>query len=315
MTHVEKEKPSALKKQDEPELPPRRHHFAGAAAATLKKYAPVIPSKLYHYTSSEGLLGIISNNNFRFSDSRFLNDGSENYTAQNIAALAIESYRNDHPEVQKEVGDRLLEAIREAVNTLIPVVFCMSSQNNLLNQWRDYGKDVVPYSLEVDVSSLYDNRIYDFPVYLVKVIYDATEMIAICHDFFLGIHRAVNEIYPDGSPSPEEEDKLYEGAALEFVALSLSFKNPAFEAEQEWRLVTTTVDLRNQGVARRYRSSNLGVVPYFQWGRKDGKSLPISLVTVGPSPYSRVSDLALKEFLDDNGYECETVFSTIPIRR
>ncbi len=306
--------PAALKTQDSPKVEEEHSFFQGAAGRVVRPHQSELPRSLYHYTSSEGLLGIISTNTLRFSDTSFVNDGSENSVSLSAAAHAIERFLVSNPHIEREVGERLMRHIHAAVTTLIPVVFCMSRQNNLLNQWRDYGKDVVPYCIELETSELLTPG-FIFPTFLVEVVYSWDRMLSMCEELFTEIEKQFSLQNEEWTLTDELLDRLYDSAAMEFVLLALRFKNPAFEAEQEWRLVTTTVDLRNAGIARRYRTSNLGVVPYYEWRSGDGGKLPIRKVTVGPSPYAQVTDLALKQFLADHHYEIDTSYSTIPLRK
>ena len=43
----------------------------------INKYHKILPNKLYHYTSIDGLLGIIRNKNIWASDIQYLNDKEE----------------------------------------------------------------------------------------------------------------------------------------------------------------------------------------------------------------------------------------------
>jgi hypothetical protein len=53
--------------------------FQGIANAVIRERFPDrrFPKQLYHYTSADGLMGIVTNNTIRFSDAAYMNDGSE----------------------------------------------------------------------------------------------------------------------------------------------------------------------------------------------------------------------------------------------
>jgi len=73
-----------------------------------------------------------------------------------------------------------------------------------------------------------------------------------------------------------------EGALVsEWRALLLHFKNPAFAAEDEWRLVSFGPWLAGQAID--FRSTALGVVPFFARTPRVGTQLPIVKIWVVPA--------------------------------
>ncbi|MDR6664276.1 DUF2971 domain-containing protein [Rhizobium sp. 1399] len=275
-----------------------------------------IPDSLFHYTSAAGLLGILGQHKLWFSDAAFMNDGSEALHGLRVMSHVIDEFMKDQPDEFKEAADRLKTEVSDAMRKFQPLIFCMSARDNLLNQWRDYGKDVVPYCIEFQAPALQQWSDFTFPVFLTKIVYDVEFQQSLTLQLVEAIFKRALEIKGERQHFEEEEAaQLIRGAALEIVALITRFKNPAFEAEEEWRLVTFRSEIVPQ-VTRKFRTSSLGVVPYYEWEKvRNPKMLPVKGVTVGPSPYAQVSDLALKQFLDDQGYEAETYYSTIPIRR
>ncbi|WP_368517184.1 DUF2971 domain-containing protein [Rhizobium sp.] len=275
----------------------------------------VIPTSLFHYTSAQGLLGIIGENKLWFSDAAFMNDGSESTYGVVLAGTVIDDLLADSSAEEKNAGNALKSELAVAMNAFQPAIFCMSERNNLLNQWRDYGKDIVPYSIELDVQSIMQNQYASFPAFLTKIVYDETIQKQLIRQLLQEIRTKALEIRGDRPLIPESEaEPLLRGAAAQIVNLVSRFKNPAFAAEEEWRAICFRPLMYN--IAQKFRQSSLGVVPYYEWMVSGGKSkLPIKSATVGPSPYAQVSDLALKQFLYANDYQIPTYYSTIPLRR
>jgi hypothetical protein len=276
-----------------------------------------IPTSLYHYTSSQGLLGILGEHKLWFSDAGYMNDGSETTYGVAIAKLVIDEFTETMSDHQKQAGEELKAHIDEAARYFQAVIFCMSARDNLLNQWRDYGKDIVPYSIEFVTTELELWRTRSFPIFLSKVIYDQKFQKTLMHELLAAIYAATISLLGGRSEFEENEAKQHLiSAATEIINLITRFKNPAFEAEEEWRAIAYRPDVEKR-VKRKYRSSSLGVVPYYEWSAvEEPVLLPVRGVTVGPSPYAQVSDLALKQYLIDCGYgEIRTSFSIIPIRR
>ena len=274
-----------------------------------------IPTSLFHYTSADGLLGILGTHKIRFADASFMNDGSEATWGVQLAGLVLDELLADGTEEEKNAGAALKAEIKTAMTAFQPVIFCMSARNNLLNQWRDYGKDVVPYCIEFDVQELQKWQHMSFPILLTKIVYDLTTQETLLKRLLTSIREKASELLGGRKHFDEHEvAPLLRGAASEIIALISRFKNSAFQAEEEWRALCYRPDVLFEKSG--YRSSGLGVIPFYEWHAKDGETrLPIKSVTVGPSPYAQLSDLALKRFLDDNGYHVPTYYSTIPIRR
>ncbi|MBX5303137.1 DUF2971 domain-containing protein [Rhizobium sp. NLR12b] len=244
-----------------------------------------------------------------------MNDGSETTWGINLVIEAIDELLSGKPADERDAGDALKLEVGRAMEALQPVIFCMSARNNLLNQWRDYGRDVVPYSIEFDVKEFGKWNGKTFPILLTKIVYDFSFQRSLIRNLLTLIYTKTIELRGSRQYFDEEEgQRLLRGAAVEIVSLITRFKNSSFEAEEEWRAICYRPQVAN--ITRKYRSSSLGVVPYYEWYAKDEpKQLPIKSVTVGPSPYAQVSDLALKQFLADKGYNVPTHYSTIPIRR
>ena len=128
---------------------------------------------VYHYTSPEGLLAILSSPSIRFTDCQFLNDRSE-YNHIHIPLEAafeeirsslyhtglselIQGFINDKYDFQELVvenpslghgGTKLL--------TMRHFVFCASTDPDLLNMWNYYvkGNKYQGYNLGISVNDI-----------------------------------------------------------------------------------------------------------------------------------------------------------------
>lgn len=276
----------------------------------------VPPELLWHYTSSSGLLGIIESNTLRFSDSIFMNDGSELIHGLQLLNLVIEEFVNDKPEDHKAIASRLMNLVAQTLDQSGSIIFCMCEESNLLNQWRDYGRDVVPYCIGFDSGALLIPGEYNFDSYLVNVIYDIDVQRRILRTLCERIYEMALKIPNVDSIDENEAEPYYIDAAIQFSSIILRLKNPAFAAEKEWRLIAHRPDVSRR-VKQQFRASPLGVIPFYEWNRRGReRQLPIRQVVVGPSPYGQISDLALKQFLRERGYEdTATFYSKIPIRK
>ncbi|MDV4181067.1 MULTISPECIES: DUF2971 domain-containing protein [Rhizobium] len=274
-----------------------------------------IPDRLYHYTSSEGLKGIIESNCIRFADAMFMNDGSETVHGMYLFAQILTDFMADKPDDEKSLAEELKQELAVTANIMRPIIFCMSAEQNLLNQWRDYGADVVPYSIEFDTYVLQRSNEFTFPVYLAKVIYEIHYQQHLLLKLIAAIYQRAKDIPAGLEISQELKSQLLKAVAIEILWLLYRFKNPAFAAEQEWRLISHG-DSVAYYTQPRFRTSRLGVIPFYEFRATKSLTLPIRSVLVGPSPYSNMSNMALQQFLAAHGYGgVATNYSTIPIRR
>jgi hypothetical protein len=295
--------------------------FVGWGDRALAKNSPtVFQDELYHYTSAGGLIGIVQNDCLWFSDALFLNDGSEVLWGLQLFNVIIDGLAEGLPDDEKQFAQEIKKAVWEHADHARPIVFCLSDKPNLLNQWRDYGKGVVPYCVELDTRGLVEriesgNFGPSAPI-LVKVIYDEAIQRKIITELLLDMAAFARTMRDKGlTESSEAQSKLAIAMAVQIVWVIYRFKNHAFEDEREWRLVVDRIRIPEEDM--HFRESTLGVVPYFVWRRKETSSprLPIKAVMVGPSPAAQTSDLALKMLLKANGHSVPTFYSTIPIRR
>ncbi|MGA8151521.1 MAG: DUF2971 domain-containing protein [Terriglobales bacterium] len=91
-----------------------------------------MPDILYHYTSAEGLEGIIKRKELWATDIRFFSDSSEfQYTID--LARELSSQRTEN--LEKRVLREILQ-YKETDTTFC--AFCLSEEGDLLSQWRGY---------------------------------------------------------------------------------------------------------------------------------------------------------------------------------
>ena len=229
----------------------------------------------------------------------------------------LKRFLSDKPEIDRAFGAELERALPHAAYFMKPYIFCVSDTPDLLNQWRDYGADVVPYCIELDVASLANSNEFNFPIYVAQVIYDENYQRFISW-------RLIEQIYSryKSLPAGLEVDDATKNAMLNVVATEIffvicRFKNSGFASEKEWRFISHGVNV-TQFAQPEFRVGKLGVIPYFEYRKRDhaiDKRLPITAVWVGPSPYAQTSEYGLQQLLARYGYDTvRTAYSQIPIR-
>ena len=296
-----------------------RHMYQWYAKHDLwPKNTDSVSATLFHYTSPAGLHGILSSQCLWATHIDYLNDTQEyRYLAEIVREVEEEG-------LLKEFDKRILRflwlAIGKEVGELPNVyVCCFCESDNLLSQWRAYGSGAAGYSLGFKGTDLgrYRQGKSDADSYMLKrdlmirrVVYEREEqrkllldgLESIKEDFF------VSGKIPASTPSDSgylsfvgasEETQNEFVSAIEILVLeySISFKNPSFREEAEWRIVF--VDLVNNSTSRLARSCTESlhiktrlqssmIIPYveirpYAYAGPNSNKLPIVAVTIGPS--------------------------------
>lgn len=274
--------------------------------------APV-NSRLFHYTSGAGLLGIIQSNSIWLSESSFMNDGSERLWSRSIVHDVVQDLceKTGKPEV-KNFLHATLDGIDSTWNASSTYVFCLSGDGDLLNQWRDYGKDTVSYSIEFDVLQLVDKPPF-FPL-LNTIIYTEQSQKSVVEFYLSQILDIVDAVISDDKEIQEKSTiSLANVASSVLDKLMTILKHPSFSVEREARLYSQRHMMDMILPDRMYRNSNIGLVPYYVF--KMRKKLPILSIKVGPTRYPDIAASSVSMLLADNGYtDVEVTTSAIPLR-
>lgn len=292
---------------------------------------PVPPSGiLYHYTTSDGLKGIIEENELWATSAYFLNDSAEVTYGYQLLKEVLELWLADNPrpegslalslarDLRKSFGDDLLN-----MNLIEPIYLaCFCEHDNLLSQWRAYGQSG-GYSLGFDVpkdaftGQGFKPEPCTYTSEWVKVDYCRNEQIKKCRavvDMLLTIFDN-SDITAAIATLGEHPFFGYPKILTVIVDVLLEeivgFKNEAFEVEKEWRIVVRRRELTKQGTDDggktptpiHFRCSRGMVVPYVKLIPTDpGKKLPVACVRSGPTMDKTIAGMAVKMLLEKNGY-------------
>lgn len=262
-----------------------------------------VPTRLYHYTTVVGLMGITSQTALWASDVRYMNDASElTYAADLIDAVVSE-------EIAKVQTKPFAEALPQRPGFanrfeygVQPFIACFCEDDDLLSQWRAYGSGEASVSLGLDLSSL--ATFGDLPpnTILRKVIYDEEEQRTLVGDVVRTWLSSAESLIEQGQSTadlfPYPAIWALQGALAEY---HLCFKHPTFREEQEWRLIKL-VDVREElrllddrrreamMAATRQRMLDMGIdMPAFPtpWSqaRAEGLDIKFRASSVGLIPY------------------------------
>jgi len=285
------------------------------------KLSPGELTHLAHYTTADGLCGIVMNGNLRATAAYYLNDSSEiDYGCALLTAILKESAtnakENDTRKVILEQTERAFEA-SGLMASIVPrtYVACFCENENLLSQWRAYGQSG-GYSIGFRRQALETGLAVEedsYHVGLRRVIYDeglqTSGLRDVLSDFLSALERP--SIRESAEKLDAQEKKVFFisfNMFLQTAALTeiVRFKHPAFKDEKEWRLVVrpTSSFLNQAEISQlKFRPSRGMVVPYLELKPKvNGTPLPIDYVRYGPTLDKKRAEKSLDLLFKQKGY-------------
>lgn len=213
---------------------------------------------VYHYTSPEGLKGIITNQTLRFTDRYFLNDYSEVTYVLDLCAKNINKISPDVKEFKKELKKQLKKTRNNLNIGFFRAFQCsFSIDSDSLCLWNYYtkGNNINGYNLCFDAKNLCKNfdlkpfsKNGNTPQPLAgRVIYDEDEQLKMDK-------KLVNEFWQVLKKYYDKENKAAAGdeikEAIEFITekllvLGIFFKKKCFEIEHEYRICFNLFEKKN----------------------------------------------------------------------
>lgn len=260
---------------------------------------------LYHYCSVQSFLAILTSKRLWLSDAAKMNDSHEGRWADGLVDALLEERKTSMTDEDRHnfvTGYRL--------NQPRPFIFCLSSEPDILSQWRAYASDATGVAIGFE-NSLFPRQKHlpgtnvapALNTALWPVLYEREEQ-----------QNAIRTLFDGARVSPEL--CVAEGGTTEYqllgsllAGLSPLLKNPAFREEKESRLVHTPklmTDAENKHsiIGTNYtigqRVSNDQIVTHFEYPLPDPCFGVVKEVWIGPRSRLGKNDVALS--LAINGY-------------
>jgi Protein of unknown function (DUF2971) len=267
---------------------------------------------LYHYTDLHAFLSIVQNKKLWLTGAHNLNDHQEiNWTISKIHRRLLDLSQK-HGQERAQIIWNLLNASGGT-----PYICALSSESDLLSQWRAYGqdgtgvsigfkKDLLPKSdhLPILTAAKQDS------ISLHQVIYDQKMQDEIIENLLTLVFEL-----------PELNDQTHmavSSAASQLSSLAIIFKNEAFHEEKEWRIVHRPLIMGRPGAIEaknylsiskpKHRISNGRLVTYFEYDLS-GTTANSAFAEIVLGPKCEMSDYDLAILFD------ELDFKNLPIRR
>ncbi|QOY93882.1 DUF2971 domain-containing protein [Massilia sp. UMI-21] len=227
------------------------------------------PPLIYHYTSHDGLLGVLRNKQVWATNIRFLNDASEGRHAVEYAQNAIENKINRGNLTAEKIA--ALEAMKKAAGTAAARHYTasFSEEGNLLSQWRAYCPPNGGYALGVPAGQLVAMaREQNF--WLVPCIYDHK----LKYKLISALIERHLEYFTSGQTSLSSPTNWWTDVGWQFAQdlaqTGCVFKHSSFSEEKEWRLISGVIDETKTQID--FRTSASRLVPYLKFNLVSDKN-------------------------------------------
>jgi hypothetical protein len=288
----------------------RYQAFVSQVAKSLGSLIIDPETVLWHYTTGNGLLGIIKSNTLYSTQVSCLNDSTEVRYASKVFRDALagsrESYAPNSP--QRVFIDTALTFFAEDSNIpnhvrLPYFVTCFTEARDDLSQWRAYGGGENGYALAFKAKNLLGIS----SSLLARVVYYSSEMHSSLAEV---VAEQTVKFFTDGLEKFGAQDvnewmtsylEVWDQVITQIAPL---IKDPGFDSEREFRLVKSyqIEDLKDlqfvQKAAMLSRHLPLQPAP----NATDPYKLPIHEILVGPCRYPHVSRISIGTLLQQSGY-------------
>ena len=278
-----------------------------------------LPSKFFHYTSFQGISGMLQSNNLWATDFRFLNDATELIYGARILLEELRNYGNKSGGDVSKFLERIANFYQEHGDTyrqfFETYIISLSEAPDMLSQWRAYADNAHGHCVEFsfDDASLFtiigsntpwameiSPVIYEEKIQRQLIQLGVKKVLAYLNSTEWTVSRVVN------AGSEVEQGIMLGFLVHTFEPFVTSFKHPGFSEEREWRVVASCAsNLTDSHKKKNIRGGSYLECIFIQgdeinlWQRK---CLPITSIVHGPLTEGKaISDL--ERAIEEEGYK------------
>ncbi len=267
-------------------------------------YAGQPDQTLYHYTSLDSMRGIVGTASLRATEIRYFSDADEMKHASDQLGWGISFLEGFGGSEQ-----RLLTQLREWFTHRLTsghslFVGCFTPNGNLLSQWRSYCPVAKGVSLGFDGAKL-STSATKHRWKLGKCIYNQDRKEEIVEIILSEIERLAKERGENTDRSKRHPvnsfHDVFETIEHDLLQIAALLKHPAFEEEEEWRLVSPVITNYVEAPVE-YREGPSMLVPFMnvQLPAAPDRHLDLEHVVLGPTPNMNISMHSLSNYLSRN---------------
>lgn len=290
--------------------------------------------RLFHYTSTEGLLGILGGE-FWITESQFLNDVTEFHVATDVLMEVLErNIKNtDTKEILKIATYNQIKRLMKiderfyvmpevyAHNGYYVISFCLDKDSILM--WSEYS-DFCGYCIEFDFDKLIASFSGSSDIKHGKVIYDHKDQVTILEKKIENIVFQSRNLYGNIN-SWDDFDKintrqircLSKALALDIPIYNMFFKKECFSGENEYRIV---FECNHNEISRTcceretqyFRIKDNVFIPFIK--KKLSSLDSVKSILIGPKNKSDIVEKGIKHFLCYHKIKAQIEKSEMPLR-
>lgn len=279
---------------------------------------------LYHYTTSDGLIGIINSKSLWATCIDFLNDPNELTYGINLCHQIVESLDSISESLKLALGvyfEIYSENRKDKYLTSDLYIISFCEHHETLGQWRLYGKNGEGYCVginlneniilipEYDIAEEFDEIVLTSCAHPKKVIYDSKQQHDLITGIILSVDSELSTIFENKKiiPSSNESFSIYSQTARFIIENILPFiKKPEFYDESEWRILIKF----EKNISRKFRTNNNVIIPYtiLKFYERTGKeasqiSVPIKDIIIGQALNFQRAHQGLRYFLKSYNHD------------
>lgn len=292
---------------------------------------------LYHYTTTNGLKGIIEKNEIWATSAYFLNDSTEIIYGCRVLKQAVDDWMARNPRVEDSLSLRMGRQLKQVFGehllnmTQVRPIFlcCLCEDDNVLSQWTTYGRSggySIGFKLPAEDMLSFQGLRPEPNICTskwLKVEYDRNAQLKRCGTILDSILPIFDDPSTVNGIAAVDDHPFLGYAAILRVVMDLlleevvCFKDEAFKSENEWRIVVRQREWLKQGTDDgskvvkpiHFRTSANKLIPYVRLiPYKESDKLPIACIRYGPTTEITTTHLAVSLLLEQNG------FSSVPVQ-
>lgn len=285
---------------------------------------------IYHYTSLDGLLGIIDSKSIWTTNIIYLNDISELNYAKSLFNEEIKRFTKETPNFKRRrnlddsMGCIFCELLEENIAKLLPseqlsfYVSSFSEEKDLLSQWRGYchGGNGVSVGFNLNTLKACAER---SSISLRPCIYSKDKQVESLRNLIDRTAAMFSQEIGVSTNKAEAWDSKSKHLAVdfmtEFIQLAPTFKHPQFAEEKEWRIIAGFQTEKIKKIIR-FRPENSMLIPYIEIPLPtENDKLAIDQIVIGPTNEPLLSKGSVEMLLQARNVSCGSIrCSTVPYR-
>jgi hypothetical protein len=272
-----------------------------------------LPNFLHHYTSGQGLLGILNSGEMHCTNVLYMNYSSEMDYGRELVLRSLDDRKQTLSGPVLHAVERIPRMLEQPDFQYFVTCFCEKS--DLLSQWRAYGAQAAGYSIGFSV----DDLKAVLPEYseLLRVVYEPAiqeEIVRQTLKRYLEIAQTCAETYPGHMRLDDAMTRWVNVVSNSLGRLIARMKSDVFAEEHEWRAVIIRFSFDTKPVQFRLASTGI-VVPYYPWRFRKQGIKPVRTVRHGPTVNPSLAIRSVGLLLHNLGYRDVNVGSSgIPLR-